>query len=416
MIKKIAAGIILCFVSVAAFPQFMASGTGRSIALTGSSVSNINAVFLFNGITADNQVMYTGTASSYLWTKSDGSFVSNQSSISVEDGTGYILRADTMQYRIWVIDYHNYLPALSSLTVNEGSNKCSTIYLNVSGNIPDLAYWDKNNTRQTLSRQFALSYADMEYTNNQWTTLTRTQTVTAPLSSISIDAPYENTVFQISGDQYARQFGLSYTVSSNTYTAVRTECHLTGSIIERNAPNEIGRTISTLNGSGPLNVSFTSNANVPATQFYEWTINNVSTPANYLRYTDTNLRYIFTTTGTYRVTLTTYNSDESCTYTDSVTVTVSGSHIEIPNVFTPNGDGKNDEFRVAYQSIATFQMVIYSSWAGRVYISTDPAEGWDGRVNGKLQPPGVYYYIITATGTDGTKFKFKGNINLLRNK
>jgi len=71
---------------------------------------------------------------------------------------------------------------------------------------------------------------------------------------------------------------------------------------------------------------------------------------------------------------------------------------------------------VSYRSIATYKILLYSSWAGRVFISTDPGEGWDGRTGGKLAPPGVYYYLITATGTDGKKYKLKGNVNLLRGK
>jgi gliding motility-associated-like protein len=95
---------------------------------------------------------------------------------------------------------------------------------------------------------------------------------------------------------------------------------------------------------------------------------------------------------------------------------VSESYLDVPNVFTPNGDGINDQFRVSFRSIVQFQMLLYSSWAGKVYESTDPGQGWDGRVNGTLSPPGVYYYIITATGADGKRYKLKGAVSLLRSK
>ena len=45
---------------------------------------------------------------------------------------------------------------------------------------------------------------------------------------------------------------------------------------------------------------------------------------------------------------------------------------------------------------------------------TDPAEGWDGTYRGKLVPPGVYYYVIKATGTDGQEYKLAGDINILK--
>ncbi|MDP4202299.1 MAG: gliding motility-associated C-terminal domain-containing protein [Bacteroidota bacterium] len=416
MIKKIALSILLCFITTSGFSQFISSGSGRSIQLTGSAVKNIDAVFLFNGITADNQIQFTGSASSYLWKKYDGSFVSNLSAISVEDGTGYVLTANGVQYYIWVIDYQKYLPSLNALAVSEGVDKCSNISLNLLGKIPDLVYYDKNSIKQLLSRQFTVSYPDQEYASGQWSATTRSLTETYPFSTIVLNAPYKDTNYTLSGDQYATLFGIASTVTSDIYKAIRVECHPTGSIIERDAANESGRKTGTLEGSGPLNVSFKSNANLPVTQFYEWRIYNLANTTNYLRYTDADLRYVFNETGDYKVTLTVTNSASSCSYSDSLTVKVSASFINVPNVFTPNGDGQNDQFRVSYRSIANYKILLYSSWAGRVYTSTDPAQGWDGRVGGRLAPPGVYYYLISATGTDGKKFKLKGNVNLLRGK
>jgi len=400
--------------------QFSASGTGHSISLTGSNVTKVDAVFLFNGITADNQVQFSGAGiNSYVWTKYDGTFMSNQSSVSVEDGTGYILTVNggSKHYYIWVIDYQNYLAQLNSLTPVEGANKCTTLSLSFGGTIPSLTYVDSTKvTSHSLNRQFTLTYPDLQYSSGSWSAITQTQTVTAPVSSISVSAPFEDTKFTLSGDQYATLFSIPVSVSSATYTAIRTKSNLAGSIIVRGALNEIQEAVSPLEGSGPLNVSLKSNANLPVTQFYQWNIYNVSTPASYDRYTDTDLRYIFSQTGTFRVKLTTYSANEVCSYTDSVTVIVDGSRIDVPNVFTPNGDGMNDEFKVSYESIAQYQILVYSSWAGKVYSSTDPAAGWDGRVGGRLAPPGVYYYLINAVGTDGRKIKLKGSVTLLRAK
>jgi len=414
--KKIAVFAFLFSITIAAFPQFMATGTGHSIQLTGSSITNVDAVFLFNGITADNQVQFTGTATSFTWQKYDGTFMSNQSWVAVENATGYILTADGKKYYIWVIDYQQYLATLSSLTPVEGSDKCSNLNLVFNGTIPELAYYDKSNVKQGLKRQFTLTYSDLQYVTDKWTDIDQTQKISTPITTISVSAPLKDTKFILSGDQYATQFGITSSISSGVYSAIRTQCHLTGSIIERDALNEAGRKIAALEGSGPLDVSLKSNANLPVTQFYEWKVYNLANPNTYLRYTDTDLRYVFHDEGTYKVLLTVTNTAGTCTSSDSVIVIVSKSFLQVPNVFTPNGDGKNDEFRVSYRSIATYKILLYSSWAGRVFISTDPGEGWDGRTGGKLAPPGVYYYLITATGTDGKKYKLKGNVNLLRGK
>ena len=44
---------------------------------------------------------------------------------------------------------------------------------------------------------------------------------------------------------------------------------------------------------------------------------------------------------------------------------------------------------------------------------TDPADGWDGKYNGKLVPSGVYYYVIKARGADGKEYNLKGDINII---
>jgi len=107
-------------------------------------------------------------------------------------------------------------------------------------------------------------------------------------------------------------------------------------------------------------------------------------------------------------------SNATCSYSDSITVTVSTSSIEAPNVFTPNGDGHNDEFRVAYKSIIQFDAWVYNRWGRLVYKWSDPMKGWDGNIGGKKAAAGAYFYVIKAVGADGKKYKLKGDINLLR--
>jgi hypothetical protein len=47
---------------------------------------------------------------------------------------------------------------------------------------------------------------------------------------------------------------------------------------------------------------------------------------------------------------------------------------------------------------------------------TDPSSGWDGTYHGKLVDTGVYFYVVTATGSDGVKYKKRGDISILRYK
>jgi gliding motility-associated-like protein len=398
--------------------QFVVTGTGRAVLLSGNSIVGLQTLCLINGITADNQLVFNGHANTYLWTTFDGAFVSNQPSIAVDDETGYVLNADGQKYYVWVIDYHKYPVHLYAIApAADHADACSQLSLQVSANVPSLLYRDSLGVAHSLPRLFTLTYNDESFSNNAWNNITHTQVVNDLTQPIVIPAPYCNTQFTISGDQYAASFGMATpSVTSSPYTAVCVEAHLTGTINERSATNEAGRQIGPLEGSAPLDVDFQSNANVPVTQFYEWFVYNDQVPGSYYRYTDQNLHYLFSQAGTYKVVLTVSNASNSCSYSDSLMVKVSDSFIDVPNVFTPNGDGINDVFCVSFRSIVQFHMVVYSSWAGKVFETDDPGHGWDGRSGGKLEPPGVYYYLINATGADGKKYKLKGSVTLLRDK
>lgn len=188
--------------------------------------------------------------------------------------------------------------------------------------------------------------------------------------------------------------------------------------------------------SGPLEVAFYSNP-TPGAQFYQWKIYK-STELLITR-NDRDIRYVFSEPGAYRVVCAVNN--QYCT-SDSmeVSVQISESYLAVPNVFTPNGDGKNDEFRVAYRSLKEFHCWVYNRWGKLVYEWTDPAKGWDGTINGRPAAEGAYYYVIRALGTDAAKnagysskisytkkklkadesvigiYQMSGDINLLRGK
>ena len=59
---------------------------------------------------------------------------------------------------------------------------------------------------------------------------------------------------------------------------------------------------------------------------------------------------------------------------------------------------------------------MFNRWGLEMAHLTHPSRGWDGRYKGKLVPSGVYYYVITATGTDGQEYKLAGDINILNYK
>jgi len=106
-----------------------------------------------------------------------------------------------------------------------------------------------------------------------------------------------------------------------------------------------------------------------------------------------------------------------CAGTDSVEVFKS-CYLNIPNAFTPNGDGVNDYFlprQDLSKRLTRFTMEVYNRW-GQVIFRTDRLDGrgWDGRFNGNDQPGGVYIYLIEAEIDGRHNESYKGNVTLLR--
>ena len=95
------------------------------------------------------------------------------------------------------------------------------------------------------------------------------------------------------------------------------------------------------------------------------------------------------------------------------TATTLVDEIFIPNTFTPNGDGKNEAFKVYGNVIERMTMKVFNQYGQLIYESNDLSAGWDGRHKGKLQPIGVYFYAIRLQLKDGSEVTRKGSVNLL---
>lgn len=120
------------------------------------------------------------------------------------------------------------------------------------------------------------------------------------------------------------------------------------------------------------------------------------------------------TTTTYFVTGT---NQHGCSAIDSVTVYVTATgkvSFEVPNAFTPNGDGLNDCLGVkSWGGAAIEEFSIFSRWGERVFTTNKPGVCWDGRYRGEALPAGGYTYIIKAKTYCGS-IKRSGVVMLLR--
>lgn len=120
-------------------------------------------------------------------------------------------------------------------------------------------------------------------------------------------------------------------------------------------------------------------------------------------------------TGEYVVALTAYNQlgCQSIYYLSPYLIVPDGQ-LYIPNVFTPNGDGKNDEFYADGEGVASFNMVIFDRWGKLVTMLNNISERWDGKVNGMDVPEGTYTFVVDYRLNSGAFKKMGGTINLIR--
>jgi gliding motility-associated-like protein len=115
------------------------------------------------------------------------------------------------------------------------------------------------------------------------------------------------------------------------------------------------------------------------------------------------------------ITVTASNSNcQSQPQTFTITVLPLTKEVYVPNMFTPNGDGKNDILKVYGNYISKLEMRIFNQWGEQVILINDKSKGWDGLHKGKPQPTGVYVYVLKATLSNGTIVSKKGSVSLLR--
>ncbi|HTF04314.1 MAG TPA: gliding motility-associated C-terminal domain-containing protein, partial [Bacteroidia bacterium] len=111
--------------------------------------------------------------------------------------------------------------------------------------------------------------------------------------------------------------------------------------------------------------------------------------------TQQNTTHDYGAAGTYTVILTATNAN-GCTDQDTVIITITEG-ILIPNVFSPNGDGINDEFFIPNSGLSEYKLEIYDRWGVKLFESSAPDVRWDGRTTSGAQcADGTYYFILIA--------------------
>jgi gliding motility-associated-like protein len=121
----------------------------------------------------------------------------------------------------------------------------------------------------------------------------------------------------------------------------------------------------------------------------------------------------------YRLTIT---NNYGCSATDTISYRIfcQADQVFIPNAFSPDGDGINDQVYVMGKGVSKVKSFrIFTRFGALIYEKAnfdinDPTTGWDGRINGVAASPDVYVYTAEVLCTGGSSFTYKGNITLFR--
>jgi gliding motility-associated-like protein len=122
--------------------------------------------------------------------------------------------------------------------------------------------------------------------------------------------------------------------------------------------------------------------------------------------------------GSYLVSLKVSNQLGCMDTTSQVIVVEHDPVVFIPNAFTPDGDGLNNEFTAVFpenMKLASYELFIYDRWGELVFYSQDPKQGWDASLAGFDAPDGVYSYLVKYKELGYVnKFQVTGSVVLIR--
>ncbi|MGM0549572.1 MAG: gliding motility-associated C-terminal domain-containing protein [Bacteroidota bacterium] len=131
-------------------------------------------------------------------------------------------------------------------------------------------------------------------------------------------------------------------------------------------------------------------------------------------FTDTTpaMQYTFNKLGEHTITFFAEELSSGIEFSQTLSITL-GASSDVPNVFSPNGDGVNDLFIIPADGFTVYQMTIFSRSGMVVFERKAPVITWDGRNKaGDEVKQGVYYYVLEAL--DGSSPVKKGFLHLYR--
>jgi len=343
----------------------------------------------------------------------------------VEGNMGYIVSDGDSRFCFWIVDYHSFPFSLNSVRVSP-EQECDNTSLDVVGNGGSIYYYSIDGRQLVLSREIEIQYNNLEWDEEASNFVSKENIKRLDHISglIQLTPPlYCNTDVTVTGDRFLKYWGIPISVSTGVIQGngvdVRSRAEQTNSPSEddETGSNMIRVETEGLGGSAPADITFYGYI-TDGVLHTEWQMASDSEFEYILyRFNEQDVSYSFTQEGQYYMRFIGSNADGSCeSIGETFTIGIGASDLRIPNAFSPNGDGVNDEWKVGYRSLLDFKCWIFDSRGTQLFHFTDPSKGWDGKYKGKNVAPGVYYYVIEARGADGKKYKKGGDINIVNFK
>lgn len=369
----------------------------------------------FSGVTSANWSRFSSAGAAYAEN------IGNSHSISLgADDCGYVAEFNGQNHYFWVVNYSKHEYSASGLSSDNETSDCLRTALRFEGKAAPISYYSINGRPETLDRQITLTYSTLEFDNenNIYHQIERSISFASLNSVASVESPLCDTRFTLTGDRFLKEWNREISIETPTIGAIAISAETSAEQTEREIDNEQKVTGASLGGSAPCEITFSAVV-TDAASFYEWQLSHNSgfDPIDD-RYPQTDLTYTFRDQGNTYVRFFAANDNGECEYYSSVyEVSIGESSLLCPNAFSPQSTpGVNDEWKVSYKSIVSFDCHIFNRWGVEMCSFTDPALGWDGKYKGKFVPAGTYYYVIKARGADGREYKLNGDINIINSK
>lgn len=423
-IRHALASVIFLTIASESFAGLVFSGTSDAVVTVAPPASSgLEAVYVIRdtqGVTVAHD-----SGKPVKWSKFSSSgaayaeALGTSASIAITgQDAGYIAESDGRPYYFWIVNYAGHQLNLNSVIPAAEQSDCSRSELELEGTGDRIVYYTINGRSEELSRDIDISYMTLAYDadNSTYRQIDAVETIPYVRPVISVPAPLCDTKFIVSGDRFLQAWNAGIDVESPAITAYHVEAETSATQQRREVDNEQADDAADLGGSAPCEIVFTATVS-DAAAFYEWQLSRTPEfePIDD-RYPQTELNYEFRDQGTFYIRFFAADASGLCEYTGNVyTVSIGASDLQCPNAFTPESSpGVNDEWKVSYKSITSFECHIFNRWGTEMFSFTDPSLGWDGKHKGKYVPAGTYYYVVKARGADGRDYKLSGDINIIK--